>query len=294
MRITHTHTDFTAAPSLRGNLHTHTTRSDGKRPPQEVLNDYAARGYDFLMISDHDIYTAPTDYTAWDAKGMVLIPGNEVSANGVHLLHVNATQRVEPEADRQKVIDAINQAGGFAIVNHPNWFADWNHCLQEDLEKWQGYKGIEIYNGTIGRLPGSQYATDRWDRLLSKGRRVWGYANDDSHLAEGEVGLGWNMVQARERSPAAIADALAQGRFYASTGVTIDDIQVDGTRIRIEAGNADRIIASTIHQRRFAIADKSRIEVNLADFPVVEKYVRFECLGRGEQFAWTQPFFVEK
>ena len=41
-------------PWLKGNLHAHTTESDGSRPPQEVVDDYAARGYDFLMISDHD------------------------------------------------------------------------------------------------------------------------------------------------------------------------------------------------------------------------------------------------
>jgi hypothetical protein len=294
MQIQHPYTDLTGGRWLRGNLHAHTNRSDGKRPAQEVLNDYAARRYDFLMISDHDIYTSPGDYAAWDARGMVLIPGNEVSANGVHMLHVNAARRVEPEADRQKVLNAINADQGFPIVNHPNWFADWNHCLQEDLEKWEGYKGIEIYNGVIGRLPGSQYATDRWDRLLSKGRRVWGYANDDSHLAEGEVGLGWNMVHVQEASASAITAALAQGRFYASTGVTINHIEFDGTRIRVESENADRIVASTIHQRRFAVVDRSHIEVDLADFPVIEKYVRFECMGRGEQVAWTQPFYIEK
>jgi hypothetical protein len=69
---------------------------------------------------------------------------------------------------------------------------------------------------------------------------------------------------------------------------------LDGTRIRVEAENADRIVASTIHQRRFAVVDRSHIVVDLADFPVIEKYVRFECMGRGEQVAWTQPFYIEK
>ncbi len=296
MRITHPYTDFSARPWLRGNLHAHTTRSDGSRPPQEVINDYAARGYHFLMISDHDVYTSAEDYAKWDTRGMIMIPGNEVSANGVHLLHVNAVRRVEPDADRQKVIDAINadrDGRAFAIVNHPNWRANWNHCPQENLEKWEGYKGIEIYNGVISILPGSPYATDRWDRLLSQGRRLWGYANDDSH-AEGQVALGWNMVQPAEPTPAAIAAALADGNCYASTGVTINHIEVQGTRLRLEAENADRIIASTIHQKRFAVADQSHIDLDLADFPAVETYVRFECLGHGERFAWTQPFYIEK
>src|SRR3989475_3698145 len=39
---------------LRGNLHAHTTYSDGVKTPQELLADYEALGYDFLAITDHE------------------------------------------------------------------------------------------------------------------------------------------------------------------------------------------------------------------------------------------------
>lgn len=292
MEITHAYNGGAAGQWLRGNLHAHTDRSDGKRSPQAVLDDYAARGYGFLMISDHDIYTSAADHARWDARGMVLIPGNEVTRDGVHLLHVGAGAYVAPDADRQKVIDQAKASGGFVIVNHPNWFKDWDHCTQETLERWTGYRGIEIFNGTIGRLEGSQFATDRWDRLLSKDRRVWGFANDDSHMEAEDVGLGWNVVQVQAPTVENIVQALSEGRFYASTGVNIRSIQVNGTRIRIETDNAERIIASTIHQRRFAVVDQPWIEVDLAHQPKLDKYVRFECAGCGEAFAWTQPFFL--
>ena len=48
---------------LMGNLHAHTTASDGRRPHQEVLDDYAGRGYGFLMISDHDILTNDKNFS---------------------------------------------------------------------------------------------------------------------------------------------------------------------------------------------------------------------------------------
>jgi hypothetical protein len=290
MRIDHPYANLTGGSWLRGNLHAHTTRSDGARPQQAVIDDYAARGYDFLMLSDHDVYTSPQDYAALDAKGLVLIPGNEISRDGVHLLHVNADRLVEPHPDRQKLIDDIRAGGGFAIVNHPNWHQNWDHCPQELLERWTGYAGIEIFNGVIGRLEGSQYATDRWDRLLSRGRRVWGYANDDSHIAPQDVELGWNMVYVRQRSVGAIVESLANGRSYCSTGVVITRIDVEGSRILIETENADRIVASGFAQRRIAVMDAPRIELAA---PKDTPYVRFECWGRGERFAWTQPFYVE-
>ena len=287
--IDHPYTDLSGGQWLRGNLHTHTTKSDGSREPQVVIDDYAQRGYDFLMLSDHDIHTSVADLSRYDAKGMVLIPGNEISANGPHMLHVNAGRLVPPNVQRQVVLNEIaTDTGSFAIAPHPNWQAAFDHTTMAQLTEWTGYSGVEIYNGTIGRLDGSPYATNKWDMLLNTGRRLWGYAHDDSHLPQNDVGLGWNMVYSKTGSLSGITDALRRGRFYASTGVVIREIKVSGTSIRIETENAERIVA--LHQtgRRFAQADGPVIEV---DVPAKAKYVRFECWGRGETFAWTQPFF---
>ncbi len=62
-----------------------------------------------------------------------------------------------------------------------------------------------------------------------------------------------------------------------------------GRRIRIETANAQRIVAMQQWSKRFASADERLIEV---DVPDGAPYVRFECWGAGESFAWTQPFFV--
>jgi hypothetical protein len=40
-------------PLLRGNLHAHTTFSDGARTPADLVEEYEQRGYDFLAITDH-------------------------------------------------------------------------------------------------------------------------------------------------------------------------------------------------------------------------------------------------
>ncbi|MCF7687363.1 MAG: CehA/McbA family metallohydrolase [Cephaloticoccus sp.] len=275
---------------LRGNLHAHTTASDGRKPIQDVINSYATLGYDFLMISDHDIVTGPADYAKLDPRGLILIPGNEVTRNGPHLLHVGADQRIEPDADRQLVINAINAGPGFAVINHPNWEHDFNHWSFDQLDEWQNYLGMEIFNGTIGRLDGSPYATDKWDRLLSRGRRIWGFANDDSHLPVEDVGLGWNMVGTTDRSVAGLMDAMRRGCFYGSTGVNITAIAVTGNRIRVETENADRILAYHQTGMEFARVDANAIEIEV---PTRARYVRFECLGRGGRAAWTQPFYLE-
>lgn len=274
----------------RGNLHAHTIKSDGHQTVQAVIDDYAKKNYDFLMISDHDIFMSAADYRKFDSRGMVLIPGNEVTRNGTHILHVNADRLLDPSCHRQEVLNEIQKTRGFAVIGHPNWQNKFDHCSITQLTEWTGYTGIEIYNGLIGRHDGSQYALDKWDMLLNQGRRIWGFAHDDSHRARGDIGLGWINVFSKKKNIKDILQAILAGSFYASTGVVINDILVKGNKIRIETENAQRIVALQQVGRRFAQADRNAIEVKV---PGDARYVRFECWGAGESFAWTQPFIVE-
>ena len=299
---------------LRGNLHTHTSRSDGRCEPQDVIDDYAERGYDFLMISDHDRPAFSDELASWNSRGMILIGGNEVSSHGPHILHVHCGTKVEPHPDRQIVLDEIaNDAQAFSIICHPNWWVPVKGdppfappVTIPTIYGWQKYTGIEIFNGAGIRGHGSAYATDCWDYLLAAGRRVWGFANDDSHrtdraaspgvlrypddtpLMRSDIAKGWNMVYCEKREPQAIVEAMRAGRFYASTGVAIDQIAVEGGRIRIEARNATRIVAIREAGRRLVQIDSCALEIN---YPKGAKYVRFECFGANETMAWTQPFF---
>ncbi len=211
MTIENPYNDLAGGQWLRGNLHVHTTRSDGQRDPQATIDDYAARGYGFLMLSDHDLYTSEEDLKQWNSRGMVLVPGNEISNAGPHMLHVYPDRLLTPHAQRQRVLNEARLGRGFIVVCHPNWYASYDHCTAGELIEWDGYAGMEIYNGVIGRLEGSSYALDKWDMLLGRGRRVWGFANDDAHWATGETGLGWNMAYVKEKTPAGVAEALRSG-----------------------------------------------------------------------------------
>ena len=82
---------------LKGQLHLHTGNSgDSATPPADVVRWYAARGYDFIVVTDHNVVTA-----AASPPAMLVIPGVELTQNvdrcapppppGMRcLLHVNA------------------------------------------------------------------------------------------------------------------------------------------------------------------------------------------------------------
>jgi len=281
---------------LKGNLHAHTTISDGSRPPEQVIAAYERLGYDFLALTDHDALAPAREYQA-DTR-LVLIPGVEITARGPHILQLGLEAVQEPAVDRQRNLDFIVAQGGLAVLNHPNWQWHFNHFPQELMQSLNGAIGVEIYNAVIDRLEGAALATDRWDRLLSQDKWVWGFANDDSHYPTDD-GRAWNMAQwDASATPTAgdILDALRKGRFFASTGVTIDAIQIDGPTIHVTAANAQCIRFITRWGVVAHTVEASQASWTVPNTPdVVEslKYVRVECFGVGSRMAWSQPIAIE-
>ena len=72
----------------RGNLHTHSTASDGRKTPAEVCAFYRAQGYDFISLTDHflETYRFPiTDTTPYRGAGFTTILGAELHAPATSL-----------------------------------------------------------------------------------------------------------------------------------------------------------------------------------------------------------------
>src|SRR5712692_7992737 len=67
-------------PLLKGNLHAHTTFSDGRYSIEDVIARYRDLGYDFLAITDHDD-RIHDDYWLHIPPGddrMIILPGVEL------------------------------------------------------------------------------------------------------------------------------------------------------------------------------------------------------------------------
>lgn len=108
----------------------------------------------------------------------------------------------------------------------------------------------------------------------------------------------WTMVRTRERSAAAIVDALVSGASYGTTGPVIHDIQLH--RERTASG---RRIAATVAcseaKRIDAISDLGGASYREPDatfeqatFPlkIDARWVRFEVIAPDGRKAWSNPF----
>jgi predicted metal-dependent phosphoesterase TrpH len=107
----------------RGDIHVHTTASDGMASPQQVLDFTEKSGLALIAITDHDSVAGALAARELHARGSYsfeLIVGTEVTtARGVHLLALFVEERVASFRSLEHTFDAIIQQGGICIAPHP-------------------------------------------------------------------------------------------------------------------------------------------------------------------------------
>ena len=214
-------------PFLKANFHCHTTESDGQLSPADVVCFYENAGYDVLAITDHRKVTRLST-----AGHLLLIPGIEIDyvlpGQWVHVLGLGMDSAIGEKWNRfgtpQEGIDLIRQLGGLAVLAHPAWSLN----TTDFMRSLKGLSGVEIWN-SVSTLPLNGDRADSSSLLdvtwASGGDLLPVYANDDSHPYKDEAGVAATMVQAEEKSVPAVMEALRSGRFYATTGPQICQIE---------------------------------------------------------------------
>ena len=100
----------TSVQWYRGNLHTHSTRSDGRKTPSQVCAYYRRRGYSFISLTDHflEVYDWPvTDTQSFRTDEFTTVLGAELHAlktslgNLWHLLAVGLPLDFAPTKPRE-------------------------------------------------------------------------------------------------------------------------------------------------------------------------------------------------
>ena len=119
----------------RGNLHTHSTLSDGAQTPEAICAAYREAGYDFLSLTDHfmEKYAYPiADTLAYRTDNFTTILGAELHAgqigNGTiwHILAVGLPADFAiPSAGESgpQIAQRAMAAGAFVAAAHPSWYA---------------------------------------------------------------------------------------------------------------------------------------------------------------------------
>jgi hypothetical protein len=288
---------------LKGNLHSHTTNSDGKPSPQERLDGYVAHGYDFLCLSDHykitrtDTVDCPDDFVL--VQGAELHPQNPFGGQVHHFVCLNIHEDMDSaKMPPQHVIDQVNQQGGSIWLAHPHWSSV---NIMRDVLPLRGLAGIEVFNTTCQRM-GRGESSVHWDDWMEQtGRLLPALSNDDAHAHQADqrdTYQGWTWVRVKERSPAAICQALTQGASYGSTGPQIHNISLrlaDAERkiieVTVSCSQAQRINAAcNTYGADYRHPDNGLFEEATFVLRPGATWVRLEVIDPVGKKAWSNPF----
>ncbi|MPZ15370.1 MAG: hypothetical protein GEU73_13260 [Chloroflexi bacterium] len=273
----------------KGQLHAHSTNSSDawtSLPPAEFALEYKKRGYQFVVLTDHDRISNPPEI---NDSSFIAIPGYESTSATGHITGSFVEQVASSTLSPQQRIDHIVGQGGLAILAHPSWRVGWT---TNDLTTLTSFTALEISNGLVGDdAQRVQRHLEMWHEALSslgRSSRVWAVAVDDAHKVD-EMDRGWVMVKSASLTAPSIRQALRDGSFYASTGPRFDVLGVlDG-----------QIVASSPDARTIRFIDQNMKVV--IEGPAAwtgyrptgsEHWIRVEAIAEDGRTAWSQPFWL--
>lgn len=150
------------------NLHLHSTFSDGEGEVNEILKQAKELGYKKIAFCDHntleayhktgilneDIIIPGVEFDVWCGYVFMHLLAYDINVNNTELLSFCARNKKETELDIirifstrdiKKLIKAIHNAGGIAVLAHPA--CCWAINLEKFVKKLISYglDGIEVY-----------------------------------------------------------------------------------------------------------------------------------------------------
>jgi len=295
----------------RGNLHTHSTLSDGALEPAEVCRRYEEAGYDFLCLSEHFIgrYGYPiADTRPYRSNRFTTILGAEVHSGALgngelwHLLAVGLPEDFAPP--HAPDFDALEgqesgadlarrcaEAGAFVAIAHPEWYG----LTREDARAIDAAHAVEIYNHGCHVESDRGQGSALWDLMLAEGRRLSACATDDAHFRGSSPDHfgGWVMVKSESNEPEALIAALKAGEHYSSTGPELRNVEIEGEEIVVECSPVDHIIANGQNAVSVSRDGRNITRARLALEPFRRHgWVRVIAMDGNGRRAWSNPLWL--
>lgn len=280
----------------KGNLHCHSTLSDGTMALPDVVAAYRTQGYDFVSVTDHFVVA---DTRPFRGRDFTTLLGAELhddsTAIGTHLCinvigvppEFTAPRGVEPvDTMAQRALDT----GAFVTFACPYW----SGIAVEDVLRIPGIHAVETYSETCSGLNDRGDSWHLVDGAAARGRRLTGLAVDDAHFREWpDWFAAWVEVRAASLDPDALLDALKAGRFYSTQGPKILDLAIEDDHLRVTCTPARAVIFGGFGPG----SDRAHgVALTAARVPVTQfqgSYVRVTVIGMDGKRAWSNPIWLD-
>ncbi|GGP00757.1 CehA/McbA family metallohydrolase [Wenjunlia tyrosinilytica] len=285
----------------RGNLHTHSNRSDGALSPEEVARLYREAGYDFLAVTDHfrTEYGFPlTDTRLLRTQEFTTLLGAELHAPRTefssewHIVAVGLPLGFpppEPGESGPQLARRARAAGAFIGMAHPAA----SLLTVADAQSLDAAHAVEVYNALSAR----EDRGDSWhltDILLNRGHRVSAYAADDAHFQPQDPPgcAAWVQVRAASLDPEALLAALKAGHYYASTGPELHDIRLHDGSLTVHCSPVRKVLVTGGAPGAQVIEGEALTQCSLPVAMFGRGYCRVTVEDMAGGRAWSNPIHL--
>lgn len=146
-------------------LHIHTSCSDGMGEYEQIVSSAKSKGYELIAITDHntveahkhisdEILLTGVEFDCWFGYVFIHLLAYNIDINHPSLTPFLAKNKAEtegvllrllPKRNVKKLIQAIHEAGGIAVLAHPAccWAISLNRLVKNLIKV--GLDGIETY-----------------------------------------------------------------------------------------------------------------------------------------------------
>ena len=208
----------------RGDLHTHTVHSDGRRRIAEMAAAATSASLDFIVSTDHNTSSANRAWAATTGDGLEVIAGEEVTTRHGHWLAIALPAggwidwRYAPRDGVFATYAArVRADGGLVVAAHPSvplpgcaWGFGYHDV--DAMEVWNGLWNVD-----------DELSLRIWQQMLRQDRRITAVGGSDSHASSQPVGRPQTVVYAQGLATSDLVEGLRRGRCYAaeSSAVTL-------------------------------------------------------------------------
>ncbi len=217
----------------KGDLHIHSTHSDGVFLLSQVIENAKETALDFIALTDHNTFSQNNAYV--NQENLVIIEGVELTTYGGHVNFLGHPKPIshfvcKNSEDMHKYIKEGRQKGAMISVNHPFHGASWDYGL-EDYD----FRSIEVWNGQWSEE--NQKAINWWHEQLCQGKRITAVGGSDTHEkgVERWYGTPTTWIKTDTFSSKGMLESIRRGQVCvtaspesARVNLILDDVQMGG------------------------------------------------------------------